>query len=185
MNGYLINFIVYTLAMIGIMLIAVVIYKKVFSFAKPNNLKNEMKIEETLNLSPRKTLYVVNVKNEKFLIASDTDRTSFLAKLENDLPSPTKEFSQPTPQYIPNVDIDEIKRAKLLKQKSNEKIAAAKNLINKNNLPTKKRTNPNNPQFGVTKRGANKSFQDTFEERKASKTPVMRNLVGQIKLKRG
>ena len=181
MNGYLINFIIYTLAMIGIMLVAVVIYKKIYSFAKPNNSKNGMTIEETLNLSPRKTLYVVNVKNEKFLIASDTDRTSFLAKLENDSTAQiTKQATPPQTEqkYIPTVDVEEIRRAKLLKEKTNEKIGTPKHAA-------AQKTSPNAPQFGMTRRSTNKSFQETFEERKSKKTPVMRNLVGQIKLKRG
>lgn len=35
-----------------------------------------------MSLSPRKTLYVINAKNESFLIASDVDRTSLIAKLD-------------------------------------------------------------------------------------------------------
>ena len=40
-----------------------------------------MSIEESLNLAPRKTLYVIKIANERFLIASDADKTVFLAKL--------------------------------------------------------------------------------------------------------
>lgn len=40
-----------------------------------------MKIEDSMGLSPRKTLYVVNIENERFLIAADVDRTTLISKL--------------------------------------------------------------------------------------------------------
>ncbi len=40
-----------------------------------------MKIEDALRLSQRKTLYIINVQGERFLIASDVENTTFLAKL--------------------------------------------------------------------------------------------------------
>ena len=82
MGGYLANFSVYTFAMIGFLFFAVAIYKK--TSANLTNTKNGgMKIEESLSLSPRKKLCVVRVNDEKFLIAADTERTEFLAKLDN------------------------------------------------------------------------------------------------------
>ncbi len=81
MNGYIINFAVYTMAMIGIMFLSVFVYKKSMNVASKKGSKNGMQIEESLNLSPKKTLFVVKVDGEKFLIASDMERTSFLAKL--------------------------------------------------------------------------------------------------------
>lgn len=81
MNGYIINFIVYTMAMVGIMFLSVLVYKKSTLNKNFKSARSGMKIEESLNISPKKTLYVVNVENEKFLIASDMERTSFLAKL--------------------------------------------------------------------------------------------------------
>ena len=82
MNGYFLNFMVYTLAMVGVMLLSVVIYKKAMSGSFNSKKGRLIKIEESLGLSPKKTLYVVSVEDEKFLIASDADRTSFLAKLK-------------------------------------------------------------------------------------------------------
>ena len=89
MGGYLVNFSVYTFAMIGFLFLAVMVYKK--SSMDSGNKKNEagMAIEESLALSPRKRLHVVRVNGEKFLIAADVDRTEFLAKLDehqNSLP---------------------------------------------------------------------------------------------------
>ena len=83
MGGYLVHFSVFTFAMIGIMFLAVMIYSKTNINAK-NSKKGGMKIEESLNLTPRKTLHVVNVNGEKFLIAADAERTEFLAKLDNE-----------------------------------------------------------------------------------------------------
>ena len=82
MGGYLVNFSVYTFAMIGFLFLAVAIYKK-SSVNIKSNKKGGMEIEESLSLSPRKRLHVVRVNDEKFLIAADTERTEFLAKLDN------------------------------------------------------------------------------------------------------
>jgi flagellar biogenesis protein FliO len=82
MNGLLI-FTVYTFAMIGVALIAFLIWKKT-NMASSGSFGGNIKIEDSLSLSPRKMLLVVKVKNEKFLLASDIESTTFLAKLENE-----------------------------------------------------------------------------------------------------
>lgn len=80
MSTYLLNFIVYTTAMIGIIFLAVFVYKKCsFSGNKTSKFLN---VEDCINLAPRKNLYVVRAGNERFLIASDIERTSLIAKLE-------------------------------------------------------------------------------------------------------
>lgn len=83
MLKYLITFAVYTLAMIGVIFIAFIVWKNSLNFG-PKNKKSSIIIEESLSLSPRKTLYVIRIKNERFLIASDIDKTTFLARLEDD-----------------------------------------------------------------------------------------------------
>jgi len=82
MGGYIANFMVYVMAMTGLICFAVFIYKKVMdgSFCR-NNSNNFLGIEETINLNPRKTLHVVRAGSEKFLIASDVDRTTLISKL--------------------------------------------------------------------------------------------------------
>ena len=45
---------------------------------------SNLEIEETLGISPRKTLHIVRAFDEKFLIASDTTSTTLLAKLNSD-----------------------------------------------------------------------------------------------------
>lgn len=82
MTHYLINFSIYTLAMIGIIFFALFVFKTFSNkcFSKKSAM---LSIEDSMSLSPRKTLYIINAKNEKFLIAADIDRTSLIAKLGN------------------------------------------------------------------------------------------------------
>ena len=81
--GYISNFIVYFLAMIGIIILALYVYKKfsISSFSIRRN--NSLKIEDTLSLSPRKALFVIRDGNERFLIAADLERTTLISKLED------------------------------------------------------------------------------------------------------
>lgn len=83
MGSYIMNFTVYTMAMLGLIFFAIFIYKKVINggFCKNNN--KFLSIEETMNINPRKSIMVVRAGNEKFLIASDIDRTTMLSKLED------------------------------------------------------------------------------------------------------
>lgn len=83
MTGYFINFIVYTMAMVGLLFLCLMVYKKANLNNKCSKNAEELSIENALNLSQRKTLYVIKAGKEKFLIAADTERTSFLAKLED------------------------------------------------------------------------------------------------------
>ena len=81
--GYLANFIVYTLAMAGVIGLALFVFKyttgvKVHHSGKSHSLK----VTETLSLTPRKTLYVVEAGAERFLIAGDSERTALISKLE-------------------------------------------------------------------------------------------------------
>jgi len=82
MHNYLIGFSVYTLAMIGIIFIGFVVVKKCAmakNGAKSHN--NFLEIETSLAIEARKTIHVIRAGNERILIATDTDRTSFLTKL--------------------------------------------------------------------------------------------------------
>ena len=63
MNGYLVNFAVYTLAMVGFLALAIYVYKKtVYSTANTPN-KDFLKVENTLRLSATKTVYVIKAGN--------------------------------------------------------------------------------------------------------------------------
>ena len=83
MNSYIINFAVYSFAMVGFFLAILFIYKKSVTPSGQLNKKDFLKVENTLKLSPVKTVYVIKAGNEKFLIAGDTANTTMLAKLEN------------------------------------------------------------------------------------------------------
>ena len=80
---YLINFLVYSMAMVGLLFVCLMVYKKTMLNNRCAKNAEELSIENALNLSQRKTLYVIKAGNEKFLIAADTERTSFLAKLND------------------------------------------------------------------------------------------------------
>ncbi len=80
--GYISNFIVYFLAMIGIIILALYVYKQFNVSGIGNRRSNLLSIEDTLSLTPRKTLYVIREGSERFLIAADLDRTTLISKLE-------------------------------------------------------------------------------------------------------
>lgn len=93
MGGYLVNFAVYTMAMIGLIFFALMIYKK-FSGEGILGRKSEfLSVEDTIGIAPRKNLYVVRAGNERFLIAGDIDKTTLIAKLdENNISSKVANF---------------------------------------------------------------------------------------------
>ncbi len=83
MITYITAFIFYTLAMVGILLVGFVVYKKIQTNT-PNNNKGMIKILDSVAIAPKKVLIVVKVRNEKFLIASGAEHTTFLSKLEDE-----------------------------------------------------------------------------------------------------
>ena len=85
MGGYIANFTVYTMAMAGLICFAVFVYKKVMDGTFRGNGSKYLSVEESMSLTPRKTLHVVRAGNEKFLIASDVDRTTLISKLGADI----------------------------------------------------------------------------------------------------
>ncbi len=95
MGSYLANFTVYAMAMTGLIFFAVFIYKKVMNGGFRSNKSNFLNIEETMSINPRKSLLVVRAGEEKFLIASDVDKTTLISKLENPQNSkPEKHFQE-------------------------------------------------------------------------------------------
>lgn len=83
MGGYLVNFAVYTCAMVGVIFLALWVFKKSMMPSCTNRKDNLLNIIESLSLSPRKTIHVVKAGNERFLIAADLDRTTFLTRLDD------------------------------------------------------------------------------------------------------
>ncbi len=141
MTGYLINFAVYTMAMIGAILLCFVIYKKTvldtkFSKTQANNLE----IENALNISQRKTLYVVKAGEEKFLIASDPDCTTLLARLNEK----NTENIQQEESETRTIDVEPVRIPKystpvnysgVLKRTNKNKQPMMREIIKKLNIP--------------------------------------------------
>ena len=83
MIHYIINFIVYTLAMIGLLIIGFIVYKKAMVM-QPVRKNSMLKIMEMLRLPDRKVLYIIRCKNEQFLIASSNDKVTLISKLDTE-----------------------------------------------------------------------------------------------------
>lgn len=81
MFTYIAAFIFYTLAMIGILMIGFIVYKKIGINSLTNNNKGLIKILDTYPIGAKKSLMVIKIKDECFLIASGVEHTTFLAKL--------------------------------------------------------------------------------------------------------
>lgn len=126
---YMTAFIFYTLAMIGVIVIAFVVWKNSVIMAG-NKKKGLMQIEESLNLAPRKTLHIIKIDGERFLIASDIDKTTFLAKLgESETIKTAQKYIQNTQEEANNVEhekksqageIETFSMRKLLNKLANE-----------------------------------------------------------------
>lgn len=83
MGGYIVNFAIYTMAMLGLIFFALMIYQKASKNGGFGARKNSfLSLEESMSIGPRKNLYVVRAGNERFLLSSDMDKTSFIAKLD-------------------------------------------------------------------------------------------------------
>ena len=70
------------MAMLGLISFAVFVFKKFTDGTMRSNKSKFLNVEESMSLSPRKTLHVVRAGNERFLIASDIDRTTLISKLD-------------------------------------------------------------------------------------------------------
>lgn len=79
--GYLTHFVVYVFAMLSVIGLALFVYKKFNMTNFQCKKTGSLNVEEILNLSARKTLYVINANGEKFLIAGDMERTTLISKL--------------------------------------------------------------------------------------------------------
>ena len=84
MTGFLIKTLFYTAGVVGFLFIAYIVARNsmngTLAFKKKTG---NLEIEETLSISPRKTLHIVKAFDEKFLIASDANSTTLLAKLNS------------------------------------------------------------------------------------------------------
>lgn len=100
MGGYLANFAIYTMAMIGLIFFALMVYKKFSGFGDIKPSKSRMLgVEETISIAPRKTLYIVRAGSERFLIAGDVDKTTLISKL-GDTAEPVHEVTKKYEQSV-------------------------------------------------------------------------------------
>lgn len=112
MKGDITGFISYMMAMLGIISVAVVVVKKTLVFNTDRHKNRFLKIESSLNLEPRKNLYVVRAGSERFLISTGLEGCQFMAKINDDnipekfeisdinvVESPEKEFSKRVMQW--------------------------------------------------------------------------------------
>lgn len=81
MLHYILSFTVYTLAMSGLIGLALLVYKKVQGGVVSGKNSKMLSVEESMALNPRKSLMIVKAGNERFLIACDLDKTTLIAKL--------------------------------------------------------------------------------------------------------
>ena len=131
MGHYLISFVTYTFAMAGLLILALIIYKKATATMQKGTMNNFLAIEHKLDLSARKSICVVRAGYERFLIASDIDRTTLLAKLPDVKRPPRRDYEEQENRYeVPserNYSQYNVKTFDL----EEDKIPVLKSLVNK------------------------------------------------------
>ena len=136
MTGYLVNFTVYTMAMLGLIFFALMVYKKFAagsSFSKISKNKT-LSIEETISIAPRKTLYVVKAGEERFLIAGDVDKTTLISKLGAE-GTPVKNFNDEVSNNCLDQHVSK-QKTKPLVETSSKVVNFTKNKTSKKSLKT-------------------------------------------------
>ena len=83
--GYITNFIVYTLAMVGVIVVALLVFKNATSVGGGKHSKY-LRIIDSISLGQRKNLFIVSTGKEQFLIAGDVNNTNLISKIENVAP---------------------------------------------------------------------------------------------------
>ena len=124
MTTHIIAFIFYTLAMLGVIFVAFAVYKKV-AFNQGAQSNTKLKINDMLHINQRKSLYVIQYENEKFLIAADIDRTTFLARLNQ---KNNSNFQQEEPSQI-NAYADPEQMVQELRQEGLSSKAAMRKIL--------------------------------------------------------
>ncbi len=100
--GYLANFLVYTFAMVGVIVAALLIFKNSTSIGGGKKSKY-LKVIDSMSLAPRKTLYIVSTGSEKFLLAADVDKTTLISKLDGIQVLDNDKTFKETLESMPNV----------------------------------------------------------------------------------
>ncbi len=79
--GYMMHFAIYLFAMVGIICLALFVVQKSVSGSFKKKTSAFLQVEDTITIAPKKSLFVINKKKKKLLIASDEGRTTFLTEL--------------------------------------------------------------------------------------------------------
>ena len=143
MTGYLVNFAIYTMAMLGLIFFALMVYKKFAvgsNFSKTSKNSN-LSIEETMIIGPRKTLYVVKAGEERFLIAGDVDKTTLISKLDSNTSEIEEKISdKPTVTEEPIVEtvgkiVDFVRNSTTVKNKTTKPTEKTVKKVTKTQTP--------------------------------------------------
>ena len=97
MQGYFVQFVAYTMAMVGFISVCLFTYKKFYQQPMSSNGADCLCIENALRLNPKKQIYVVRAGNERFLVASDAETTTMLAKLDDNQKTEEVKTEEKTP----------------------------------------------------------------------------------------
>ena len=89
--GYITNFIVYTLAMVGVIVVALLVFKNATAVGGGKHSKY-LKIIDSISLGQRKNLFIVSTGKEQFLIAGDVNNTCLISKIDNVAPVQSVEY---------------------------------------------------------------------------------------------
>jgi len=120
MAGYLGQFMVYTIAMVGLIFAALMVYKKVAEGCGFGTKSDFLNVEDSISLSPRKNLYVIRAGKQRFLVASDIDRTTLISELDEDdnkeIPTLQKEKRQSIEELPTIVDFQKNKKPSVIRK---------------------------------------------------------------------
>lgn len=105
--GYITNFIVYTLAMVGVIVVALLVFKNATTIGSGRSSKY-LKIIDSISIGQRKTLYIVSTGREQFLIAGDVNNTSLISKLNLNDSANTENDSVVANKALNSNDIQEL-----------------------------------------------------------------------------
>lgn len=107
MQGYFVQFLAYTMAMVGFFTVCLLTYKKLCAKSLSCSNQDSLSIENVLRINARKQIYIIKAGNERFLVAADTERTTMLAKLEDgDVPENQEQsmlLKKPVKKQLGNV----------------------------------------------------------------------------------
>lgn len=86
MTQFIMGFTVYTLGIIGLLVIGYVLAKYLINNAgrMPHKQRSFLKIEQAIGLEPRKSIYVLSAGKQKFLVATTPENVCLLSELDKD-----------------------------------------------------------------------------------------------------